>query len=232
MGIQKNIKLRCTVENIIYYQWKGIDCIRTVPAQVRQTKATKKSATNFGVAVKSSAVVRSLFRKLMPVEPPARTLIYETDGAFRKWLQGNPLSNAAPVDGIPFFDGLSFNEAVNFQGIVQMKVRITRSADNALLIRWPEFNPVAVIKAPSGTAQVIIRYMVATLDMNPKNEPYCTETNFTIPYVDEVMPAQEILVQNATGPECLALLAMSARYYKDELKINSSTNCVGNPRGS
>ncbi len=71
MGKQTNIKLRGTVENTIYYQWRDIHCIRTVPARVRQTKATKKAATNFGIAVKSSAVVRSMFSKLMPQQPAA-----------------------------------------------------------------------------------------------------------------------------------------------------------------
>jgi len=218
MGLQNNIKLRCTVENIIYYQWKGIDCIRTVPAWVRQTKATKKAATDFGVAVKSAATMRSLFGKLMPVKPPARSLVYETDGAFRKWLQGNPLSEVAPVDGIPFFEGLSFNEAVDFKGIVQVKTGITRNGDGGLLIRWPEFNPVATIKAPSGTVQLVIRYMVATIDMRLNGESHCAEANITIPYVDEVMPPQEILVQNATVPGCLALVGVSGRYYKDALQ--------------
>jgi len=51
MGKQKNIRLRCTVENIIYYQWKDIDCMRMVPPKVRQTDSTKKEASNFGVAV-------------------------------------------------------------------------------------------------------------------------------------------------------------------------------------
>src|SRR5665213_3254549 len=77
MGKQTNIKLRGTVENIIYYQWKGIHCIRTVPARVRQTKATKKAATDFGMAVKSSAVARSMFSKLMPQQPAGRSVIYK-----------------------------------------------------------------------------------------------------------------------------------------------------------
>src|SRR5665213_1153418 len=109
MGKQTNIKLRGTVENIIYYQWKGIHCIRTVPARVRQTKATKKAATDFGMAVKSSAVARSMFSKLMPQQPAGRSVIYKVDGAFRQWLQGNPLKDPAPVNEIPFFDGISFN---------------------------------------------------------------------------------------------------------------------------
>src|SRR6185312_3286516 len=126
MGKQTNIRLRGTVENIIYYQWKGIHCIRTVPARVRQTTNTKKEASNFGSAVKTSAAARALFREILQRLPPSRPLIYKMDGALRKWLQTAPLDERDPVNDIPFFDGLSFNEAVDFRRVMAVPVTISR----------------------------------------------------------------------------------------------------------
>jgi hypothetical protein len=217
MGIQTNIKLRCTVGNIIYYQWKGIHCIRTVPAKVRQTAPTKKAATDFGIAVKCSAVVRSLFRPLLP-EPANRSIIYKTDAAFRKWLKENPLDNTEPVNGIPYFNGLSFNDGCDLQKIIQLKVAISRGADGGLLLQWPAFNPVTAIKAPTGTKQIVVKYIIATLDMNNAGQHECAETAFTIPYTDDMIPAKEIQFENATGFKCIALVGMAIRYYKDGLQ--------------
>lgn len=218
MGIQTNIKLRGTVGNIIYYQWKGIHCIRTVPAKVRQTKPTKKAATDFGIAVKSSAVVRALFRGLMPEIPANRSVIYKMDGAFRKWLKGNPLKNTEPADGISFFDDLSFNDDIELKKVLQLKVTISRSVNGGLLLQWPAFNPVAAIKAPTGTRQIVITYIVATIRMNGVDGHQCAETNFTIPYVDGMIPEREIQFENVTAFKSLALIGMAICFYKDNLQ--------------
>ncbi|KAA9036375.1 hypothetical protein FW778_19290 [Ginsengibacter hankyongi] len=217
MGIQTNIKLRGTVENIIYYQWKGIHCIRTVPAKVRQTKPTKKAAKDFGLAVKSSAVVRYLLRPLMPKDGD-RSVIYKVDGAFRKWLKENPLDNTEPADGIPDFEGLAFNDDCDLQKIVQFQITFSRGASGEVLLQWPACNPVSAIKAPTGTCQLVVQCIAATVDVKAPGRQQSTAINFTIPYRDEMMPGREIVFANATSPQCLALVGMSIRYYKDELQ--------------
>ena len=217
MGKQSNIKLRCTVENIIYYQWKGIDCIRTVPAHVKQTKPTKKAATDFGKAVKSSAIIRSLFRPLLP-EPANRSIIYKMDGAFRKWLKANPLDNTEVVNEITWFDGLSFNDSCDLQKVLKIKITINRTADGGLLLQWPPFNPVTDIKAPTGTRQLDVQCIITTLPMEQPEQAQCVETNFSIPYTDEIFPVQEVELPNVTRPHCLVLVGMAIRYFKDDMQ--------------
>ena len=216
MGKQTNIRLRGTVKNIIYYQWKGIDCIRTVPARVRQTAPTKQVAKNFGVAVRNAAVARSLFRKILHVLPPGRALIHITDGAFRKWLHTNPLDEKAEADGISFFNGLSFNEESNFDKIIQAKVSVNRGLNGEVLIQWPECNPVNDVKAPTGTAHIVIKYLAATIDMQQPGVYHATETEYSFPYKNEAIPAKEMILENVTAPGNLALVAMAIWYYKDD----------------
>ena len=102
MGKQTNIKLRGTVENIIYYQWKGIHCMRTVPEKVRQTSNTKKAASVFGMAVRSAATMRAMLRPVLP-DPASRPMMYDLDGAFREWLHTEPLKSSEPADRLPSF---------------------------------------------------------------------------------------------------------------------------------
>jgi hypothetical protein len=216
MGKQTNIKLRGTVENTIYYQWKGIHCIRTAPARVRQTAPTKKAAANFGIAVRTSAVVRSLFRKLLP-ETASRSVIYKTDAVFRKWLQTNPLDKE-PVNDIEFFDGFSFNDAANLKKILKKEVSAERSEDGSLLLKLPALNPVEDIDAPAGTCQVVLQVIAATVDMKKPGMHCSTGANIVIQYNDTPLPAQEILFANATKAGCIALVATGIRFYKDNIQ--------------
>lgn len=217
MGKQTNIKLRGTVANIIFYQWKGIHCIRTVPARVRQTRPTKKAASDFGRAVRSSATVRAAFRQLMPTIPADRSVIYKTDGAFRKWLQGNPLDSAEKVNGIGFFDELSFNDHTRIKRVLNFAISANRGSDGDVLIQWPAFNPLKDIKAPTGTTLVVVNYVMVTINMNSLIQQTPVEETLTIPYTDDKITEKEILFPNATGEKCLALLGMSIRYYRHGL---------------
>ena len=219
MGKQTDIKLRCTVKNIIYYQWRDIHCIRTKPVRVRQTKPTKAAAKNFGIAVKNSAVMRSMLKPLFP-DAADRSNIYKMDSAFRQWLPGKPLENPAPVDGIPFFDELSFNEAVELRHVMGIKVPVSRRDESNIVLQWPEFNPVVHIKAPAGTVRVVIQYIVATLDMAREGAHHYSATDITIPYINEAMPEQEISFQNVTGANCLSLVGMAIRYYRNAIQNN------------
>lgn len=54
--------------------------------------------------------------------------------------------------------------------------------------------------------------------MNPAAQHQCSETVFTIPYTDGMIPAKEMLFENATGIKCIALVGMAVRYFKDDLQ--------------
>jgi len=231
MGKQNNIKLRGRVENIIFYQWKGIHCIRTVPAKVRQTPATKKEAANFGVAVKNAAIARSMFKVITRYLPPSRAAIYKTDGAFRKWLYTNPLDEQAAINGIPFFEGLSLNEETNFQNVTDAGITISRSVGGEVLIHWPEYNPVTSVRAPAETQQVVVKYLAGTIDMHHPGSYYYSEAAYSFTYTNSMMPAKNIILENVTKPGHLALLAMAVYYYKDELQSRPVNSVRWKPAG-
>ena len=51
----------------------------------------------------------------------------------------------------PFFDELSFNEAVELRHVMGIKVPVSRRDESNIVLQWPEFNPFVHIKAPPGT---------------------------------------------------------------------------------
>ena len=196
--------------------------MRTVPERVRQTPATKKEAANFGVAVKNAAIARSMFKVITKYLPPSRAVIYKTDGAFRKWLHTNPLDEASAVDNIPFFEELSFNEEINFENVIKADVTISRGSDGQLVIRWPECNPVASVRAPAETEHIVVKYLAGTIDMHNPGIYHYSEAIFSFSYVNETIPAKEIVIENVTTPGSLALVATSIWYYKDENRLINS----------
>jgi hypothetical protein len=125
MGKQGNIKLRGSADNVIYYQWNGIHCMRTVPKRVRRSDSTKIAAVKFGLAVKTAAALRSLLKPVLP-DPTNNGVRYELDGAFRKWLHTDPLEKAGQQTNIPYFENFSFNNA-STQGKLFRIVNVSRA---------------------------------------------------------------------------------------------------------
>ena len=221
MGIQTNIKLRGTVENVIYYQWKGIHCMRTVPEKVRQTPNTKKAASVFGLAVKSAAVMRAMLRPVLP-DPASRPMIYELDRAFREWLQTEPLQASEQQDNLPSFDNLSFNKD-SYPGKVFKVVTVTRVDESDLLIRIPALHTAADISAPAGTVRLGITFMATVLPFTGELEQKVIAADVFLPYTESKSAPQEILLPGVTGLHCLTLVAMSMRFYKsnnESLPVN------------
>jgi hypothetical protein len=66
MGKQTNIRLRCTVANLIFYQWKGIDCVRTKPGPIKQATASKTAGHRFGRANTTESALRTALEHLLP----------------------------------------------------------------------------------------------------------------------------------------------------------------------
>jgi hypothetical protein len=212
MGKQTNIKLRGTVENVIYYQWKGIHCMRTVPEKVRQTRNTRKAASVFGMAVKSAAAMRTMLRPVLP-DPASRPMMYALDAAVRKWLQLGPLKQTEPVDKIPSFEHLSFNKEA-YPGKVFREVSVSRKNNNDLLVKMPGIDPAADITAPVGTVKVGITFIAALLPFTGELEQKAEAAEIFLPYNNNKTDPQEVLLPAVTGLHCLTLAVMSTRFYK------------------
>jgi len=212
MGIQTNIKLRGTVENVIYYQWNGIHCMRSVPQKVRQTRNTKKAASVFGMAVRNAAAMRAMLRPVLP-DPASRPMIYDVDRAFREWLQTGPLQANERQDKLPSFDNLSFNKD-SYPGKAFNAVTVTRHGESDLLIRLPALRTGADVTAPAGTVRLGITFMAATLPFNDEMEQQVLAADTFMPYTESKSEPKEILLSGVTGLHCLTLVVMSMRFYK------------------
>jgi len=211
MGKQRNIRLRATVGNVIYYQWKGIDCIRTVPVRVRQTANTKKAASLFGIAVKSAAKMRGLLCPLLP-GPSDRGIIYELDNAFRKWLHTRPQEKDEQEDNLSFFQLFSFNRKAVVPKVFK-EVRTNRGEGGTVEIIIPPFNPLKDITAPAGTARIAIKLMAVILPFRDGKEAYTLQNAVSCIYEDKLLPQQLFTFPQVTNAKTLVILAMALQFY-------------------
>jgi hypothetical protein len=212
MGKQGDIKLRGTVDNVIYYQWNGIHCMRTVPARVRQNTNTKAAASKFGLAVKSAAILRSLLKPVLP-DPANNVIRYELDGAFRKWLHTNPLEKPEPETMIPSFAHFSFNKAARPGKIFRM-VQVSRADEFDLLIQLPAFNPLRDVTAPKGTSRLQFQFTAAVLSFNDPAKNKCLSADWSISYEDKIMPYHQMTLPGLTTTQALVLIVMGMRYVR------------------
>src|SRR5687768_17723317 len=109
MAIQNTSYVKGTVGQIIFYEFRGKPVLRTKPSKVRQTKATKASAKEFGRAVRYSKEIRWELTPLVNVSDD-RSLMYRMNSVLLKWLiQGKEDDNQLPKN-IEGFDDFQLNE--------------------------------------------------------------------------------------------------------------------------
>lgn len=95
------------IRNLIYYNWKNKQCIRTIPATVRQTDATKRLAALFGKAVTISKLIRASLADVLP-DHKERNMRLRFNNAIYQWLRFyQPGESTSPLH---FINRFSFTE--------------------------------------------------------------------------------------------------------------------------
>ena len=207
MGRKKN--------NFILSEWKGISYIRSKPLKMNQTNATIKTADIFGMAANRSKILRILLNQLLP-DPKNRECTKRVDNAFRQWLYTEPLHDQLPVDAIPFFNGLSFNEHSEWQQIFRIEVTTNRLTNGKLQFHFPELNPLQDIKAPNGTKQILIKIAVAAIQMDNPFIQDQYKTQLSIAYVPGTINPQDISIPVETARGRVSVVALAILYFTDD----------------
>lgn len=201
--------------NFVLSEWKGISYIRSKPFKMKQTDATIKTADIFGMAANRSKILRSLLSPLLP-DPKNRECMQRVDTAFRQWLYTEPLNLQMPVDAIPFFNGLSFNEQNELKQLFKIPVTTNRQTNGQLQFHIPAFDPLKDIKAPDGTKQVLIKIAAAAMQIdNPSIQDYY-KRELSIAYVPGTINPQDIAIPVETARGRLSVVALAMQYFTDD----------------
>ena len=211
MPSQINLQITGRIGNIVFYKRGDKYYSRSVPGRIRQTKATKKCATEFG---KASGAGKILREQLLPVIPfPADNKMQtRLVSDLCRWFRSG-FDPKQPCDPVPFLNDFSFTKSDTVAERWRVSLQVTKTADGMLEMKIPAFVPAKNILAPAGT--VSVKCHIATAGYGLKNGAatggFSTSLNFN--YNDEPVAEQIISLPIPTFSQTLIVTGVSLEYY-------------------
>jgi len=207
MALQKTVFVTGKLANIIFYEFRGTPCGRTMPAKVRQTKATKASARQFGKAATLSKLLRQLLTPVLP-DPLNKKMMYRLNATLAKWLRRDK-SNA----GLSHLEGFEFNMEALLKEKVRKSLSIDWTTKGKVILKMPELVPVRDIAAPVNTRELHWQIMVASISHNKIPTVRNSYTNsINMVYYNEPRAAENLSMPFVINSGDLAVVAVALQY--------------------
>jgi hypothetical protein len=193
MARQKKIFISGKIANLIFYEFRGKECVRTMPKKVRQTKATKASALQFGKAARISRGLREGLMQVLPNVKDRRLMHRFNNVVLQSLLQNSsakvkmPL-NPADLKGFNFFEGSEFNSRWKIPVSVKWKKGVGAT------LNIPAFVPKKVISAPAHTRFVRLQLAITGCDLKSYLNTGSYFTSLNIPYNNGEIAEQKIVL--------------------------------------
>ena len=219
MAIQKDTQYIGTVDNLIYYKWMNLYCIRTVPSGMRQTEATKRAAINFGKVSSRSKILRNYFMRFIGA-PRNKEMQKQLKKALLASIQFME-SGAGEMANHPL-NGFHFNEALSLEQSLGFKLNISEQAAGAFQVDIPAINPAKLIKFPPGTNRLQLEMQAVSFSFTHEETYSGTPVFLNIPYSDNNQPSVAVEVSTWYTEPCIVLLAVSLSYWQEDKRINNT----------
>lgn len=150
-----NLLSGITINGIIYYVSNGQYLMRAAPGRVRQTKATKRSATIFGKASKAAVLFYSAFRDLIPVRYYKLPLFNTCRSAVLRTLKEQ--QNGKPKYGL--LENYNFVNEFSCPSFM-MEESFCNMVNGVPVVKFPAFEPKSVPATPKTEA---LRFKIIAL---------------------------------------------------------------------
>lgn len=212
MGEQGNIRIRGTIENIIYYSLNGKFYMRTKPASVNRTAASVKSGLNFGKACRVGRQLRLLVAPINPCNGDKK-LMFRLTGALNRFI--HCLSGATKTrrsTGLGFLRDFQFNDQAIVQSILSFSIRPNSKDSGSPGLTISPFIPGSSLLAPKKTTQILCRTVITCTNLEQVSTKLLGKSEFIIPYQMELYEPPAFLFTAFTQPDDLILLIMSLEF--------------------
>ncbi|MCE3282272.1 MAG: hypothetical protein K0Q66_1009 [Chitinophagaceae bacterium] len=199
------------VGTVICYEWKGMPCVRSMPAHVRQTKNTKAAAKRFGHAKTISRLLREGMETLVP-DYRAAELMYRVDNAAAEWLKQADPDHPGPVTGS--LNGLELNVESELRYRLKNNITVDWDTPGKVIVQIPAMDLFESVAAPSGTVMLQLR-ISATGCMVQERDRWETKTaTIDIPFEAGMQGARSVELPYRLKQGCLSIVAVSLVYFK------------------
>ena len=190
MARQQKVFVSGKIGSVIFYERNGVQCARSAPAHVKQTKATRQSAKIFG---RAKQIGRSLRVDLSPVLAgfKARTIMHRLDNAIRQWLK----ETNAPGEDLPFINGLELNERAALKERIKVSLSVDFSEKGKVMLKIPGINLAKDVQAPSNTRSLQLSIGLASCLLPANTSAGSFSTSLDIPFkTGSMIPEQKIIL--------------------------------------
>ena len=143
MARQHDSKLVGTINNLIFYNFRGAYYMRAKPVSVKRTRASVSSGFNFGKASRIGRQIRDIIEPINPRVSDKR-MMYRFTGAWNKfisWLEKQDPASPVRKSGLPFIQGFQFNEHSDLESIRAIQVSVNSPEPGLMEIRFAPFVP-------------------------------------------------------------------------------------------
>jgi hypothetical protein len=210
LAIQHNINLKGKLANIIMYERDGKYYARTAPARVRQTKATRKSAGEFGEASRISAGLRLGLGNALDGAANTNKLRNRLLPALIQ-LGRTKKTPGQNID-IPGLVGHQFNADISINDRFKKKPLIEWRPDQ-ITLTFPLIKPAKEISAPARTGSVVFEIAATSFPLSDPRQTAGTHiTQFIIDHTAESIASRQIQIPFGVKPGELAVVMLSITY--------------------
>jgi len=211
MPSQIDVQITGRIQNLIFYKRGDKYYARSVPVKVKQTKATKKRAIEFG---KASRIGKCLRQQLLPVIPfPADNKMQtRLVSALFQWLRSG-YDAAQPNNEVPFVSNFLFTEGCSIKDRWKVALQVTKPEEGLLQVTIPAFVPVKSISAPAGTVTVKCNIAATACDVANGITAGGTCTSLHFDFNEDEVPEQIISLPLPTSKGNVVVTAISLEYF-------------------
>ena len=213
MARKSNNIVRGTLGPVIHYEWKGKQCMRSMPKKFERTEASVKSGLNFG---KASSLSREMRQDIAYVNPCKKdnTVMFRFTGVLNQFLNWKT-KNAPVVDGIltdlPFISNFQFNDQCDLTNIPSLKVSAAIDEPGLLNVTQLPFDPQKTLGAHHFANQAILKLILIAGNLDTGISEISDTATFNFP-TDVIFQPPVQPMKTSKGTNELVILVRAIQY--------------------
>ena len=210
--------VRGTAGSVVYRSYREKNIIQGKPRKFKQTQASIKASTEFGLSSSAAAVIRRAFQPAYvhrdgKAVSRSTQLVYR---ALRNSLSGSVGQRDLHDANLQDLVGLDFNAECPLQEILQLNHRVSRDAEGNVQVELASFCPSRDLRkmrgAPPRATLYRIRLMLVAFDFRREYLEYLDMRDLDV-YSGKTLEKQLITLKGTQEPGCMMLLSMSLLLY-------------------
>lgn len=218
MAINQNGFLRGQVGNLVNRKLGNINVIQTKSGRpVKQSKATKDCASDFGVASKAAYTIRFGFIEIhQNLYDPQ--MINRLNKQVYRALRSNPdqLSGSMSMDHaiLKRLVGFQFNEKNHLEDYFYLDPEIQLNQEKQLSIQLPEFDILKTVRMTKDCHNIILHFQIVSFNFEKQTPEVIKSITMetAVNYKDPIVKAQQWTIDCSKSKNKIILIGFNIHY--------------------